>query len=177
MDKILGKIKIIKYPKRVIVICSLQIFFLILAGVLLLLISGDFIQIYSASPEIKNQLLCGLLGFIGALIASMRKFYRVLITYSSKCKNDSCSEELDLSIGWLYYYISRPLLGAFLGIFSVILVKLGFKVLLENKSQNISNEGSLLLFTISLLSGFSVSHVLNQLEAIAKQIFTRKIDN
>ena len=74
-------------------------------------------------------------------------------------------------MGWLYYYLTRPVLGAILGALTFTLSYVGFHVLSSVRTDQVSNEGKNLLFAVAFVSGFSVSHVLDRLEAVSRQIF------
>lgn len=111
---------------------------------------------------------------LGATVAAMRKYYNVLITDVTEVPGGGFKTYSNWSIGWVYYYATRPVLGFILGALTFTLSFIGVQVLAKPADVDISKEGRYLLFGIAFLSGFAVSHVLNRLEALAREIFKSK---
>jgi len=125
----------------------------------------------SESWVLRTHAMCGCFGALGASMAAMRKYYRALITESTDHSSGSRIRSAVWDWGWIYYYLTRPVLGGLLGSVSFTLSFVGFQVLAENKTIQLSNQGRYLLYGVAFLCGFSVSHVLDRLNSIAKQAF------
>lgn len=110
-------------------------------------------------------------GTLGAAMAVTRKYYRVLITESTASKSGNPWKPVSWDIGWVYYYLTRPLLGGVIGALTFTLSFVGVHLITSAKAPDITTEGKYLLFGLAFLSGFSVSRVLDRLEALAKQLF------
>ena len=123
------------------------------------------------SDLLRAHAMCGGFGMIGASMAGMRKFYRTLITESTNRLAGRDSPPTIWDFGWLYYYFTRPLLGAILGALTFTLTFAGFQVLAKPSDITLSNQGRYLLYALSFVSGFSVSHVLDRLNSLARQAF------
>jgi hypothetical protein len=108
---------------------------------------------------------------LGAGVSTGRKYYSALITEATALRAGDQSRLTDWSVGWLYYYLTRPLFGAVLGAMSYLLSFIGVQVLTFGDRIEMSEEGRLLLYALAFLSGFAVSHVLDRLEAVSKEIF------
>ncbi len=109
-------------------------------------------------------------------MASIRKYYKYLISHSTALINNKECVPMDWSLGWVYYYLTRPILGAVLGAITFTLSFIGFQILSDAQQIEISGKGKNLLFALAFVSGFSVSHVLDRVEAISRQIFKSSSD-
>jgi len=128
-------------------------------------------EIFCRSGLLKAHGMCAIFGMIGATLAAMRKYYQALITEETDATKGQPSEKINWGWGWQYYYVTRPLLGAILGALSFTLSYVGIQILAKPSDIQLSNHGRYLLFGLALVSGFSVSHVLNRLNSVAKQVF------
>jgi glucose uptake protein GlcU len=115
--------------------------------------------------------MCAGFGMVGATIAAIRKYYSKLISESTAKATGNVKPPLDWGLGWIYYYMSRPILGAILGALSYTLSFVGVLILTNGRDIVISNEGRFLLNALAFVSGFAVSQVLDRLGAVSKQIF------
>ena len=68
-----------------------------------------------ASQLLRAHLMCGLFGTAGACIAAIRKYYRALITEAAAHSKGQETHPTNWSWGWIFYYLSRPILGCVLG--------------------------------------------------------------
>lgn len=108
---------------------------------------------------------------LGATLAAIRKYYRALITERTQQLENPATPGLDWSLGWVYYYVTRPILGGVLGALALTLSFVGVKVLTTPSSVPISEGGRYLLYASAFLVGFATSQVLDLLEAIAQRVF------
>jgi hypothetical protein len=115
--------------------------------------------------------MCGLFGSAGASIAAIRKYYRALISEATARAGGQAPNPTNWSWGWVFYYLSRPILGGVLGALAYTLSLVGVSILTEPVGTQISEKGRYLLYGLSFMSGFAVSHVLDRLNTLAKQVF------
>lgn len=154
-------------------IAALLIFYLLAATVGVLLIHLNVIQHLQQHHLLRTHLMCAGFGVIGASMAAIRKFYSALITESRRTRENTGPYYVDWSPGWLFYYATRPILGGFLGALSYLFLYGGFQILASTPKSEISNEGNLILYALSMLAGFSVSQVMTRIEQVAEQVFQR----
>jgi len=162
----------IKYPTICYIVGIAIMIHIIIASLAIVAIHFQFFEIIERSLIFKTHAYCGLFGMLGAAIAAARKYYRVLITESTTLLSGKPYIKSDWNLGRVYYYLTRPILGFVIGALTYTLSFVGFQILSDTNPVSVSNEGRYLLFALSFISGFSVSHVLNRLEAISKQIFS-----
>lgn len=146
-------------------------------GIAVAIIIIIHINFFSFLPNLKllrAHIMCGGFGMLGALMAAIRKFYRILITDSTRQANGKRVQKLTWDFGWTFYYLTRPILGSVLGALSYTLSFIGFNALASSTEITISREGHFLLYALALVSGFSVSQVLDKLNTTAKNIFQNK---
>lgn len=160
-----------EYPIACRVVGVLLIVFLFIAVAIIFVAHLNCIEVLAQSDLLRSHVICGAFGMLGASIASVRKYYQYLITYSTAKATGRSNQSMDWSLGWVYYYLTRPILGSVLGALAYLLSFIGFQVLAGSNSLEISNKGKYLLFAVSFVSGFSVSHVLDRVDAVSKQIF------
>jgi hypothetical protein len=115
--------------------------------------------------------MCGAFGMLGAAVAAIRKYYRTLITESTARAANRPVTPSVWDFGWMFYYLTRPLLGSILGSLTYTLSFVGFQVLATSTDIQISSNGKYLLYALSFMAGFSVSQALDRLNALAKQVF------
>ncbi len=160
-----------EYPKSCYFVGFSLVIYLLLSILTILIVHFNVVTVLRTMALLRIHLLCAAFGMLGASMASMRKYYRVLITESTSRQVGKPVQATDWSLGWIYYYLTRPILGAVLGALSFTLSFVGFQILAKHQSIQISDEGRYLLLGLAVVSGFSVSHVLDRLEAISKQFF------
>ena len=131
----------------------------------------------SKTDVLRSHFMCGAFGALGASVAATRKFYRVLITETTKHNAGDISYKIAWDFGWCYYYLSRPFLGAILGSLTFTLSFVGFQILARTGDLGISQNGRHLLYGLAFLSGFSVSQVLDRLKNIADQALKQENQN
>ncbi len=159
------------YPIGCYVVGVALVMYIFLALTILVVIHLNAVPILATRELLRTHFLCGAFGMLGAAMASSRKYYKVLITESAAKTSGLNGSTTDWSLGWLFYYLTRPLLGAVLGALAYTLTFIGFQVLSKLPTEEISDRGRYLLYALAFVSGFSVSHVLDRLEAISKEIF------
>jgi hypothetical protein len=164
------------FPKPCYAVGIGLILYLITAIVAILVIHLDTLSILASSGLLRAHSMCAAFGMLGATVAAIRKYYRTLITETKSRATGQPTPSNDWTFGWLYYYLTRPLLGGVLGAMVYTLSFVGIQILVSPKQINISSEGRYLLFALSFLSGFAVSHALDALEAIARKLFRARDD-
>jgi len=159
------------YPIACYVIGIALLVYLVLAAFAVVYLHLDLCKYLVGEKLIRAHFMCGAFGMLGASVASIRKYYKVIITESISKAKGTPFQPLDWGWGWVFYYLTRPLLGSVLGALSFTLSFVGFQVLETSGSVDISAEGRFLLYAVSFVSGFAVSHVLDRLEAMSEQMF------
>ncbi len=158
------------YPTACYVVGILLLICLIVAAFAITIFHLDIVTFLKDDKLMRAHFICGTFGMLGASMAAIRKYYKTLITYSTNIANNN-NVSLDWSWGWVYYYLTRPLLGAILGALTYTLSFIGFQIISSGNQIDFSPQGQYLLYSIALISGFSVSHVLDRLENVSKQMF------
>lgn len=162
-------------PRQLPVTCYVVgvsiLLFMALSMLLIVAIHLNEVPLLGRSPLLRTVAMCGAFGMLGASIASIRKYYRVLITESTARELGQEVSESTWDFGWAFYYITRPILGAILGALAFIITFILFQLLSTARESAISSQGNLMLYAVSLLSGYAVSQVLDRLSSVAKQIF------
>lgn len=169
-----NKVEPIRYPTVCYFIGLYLIISIIIAASIIVIIHLNFMSVYLNASVMRIYALCGAFGMLGAAVASIRKYYRYLITYSTSKYTGHAVLPMDWSLGWVYYYLTRPILGAILGALTYLLSFIGFQILSESPISQISTKGRYFLFALAFMSGFSVSDVLDRLSAVSKQLFDAK---
>ena len=121
----------------------------------------------------RSHLVCMAFGMLGAVIASIRRYYHALITEEVSGREHSRALTLTWGYGCLYYYITRPLLGGVLAALVYMLSFVGVQVMVTAKDLQFKTEGLLILYAVAFLAGFSVTDVLNRIETVATSIFRK----
>jgi hypothetical protein len=146
-----------------------------MAALIIVIVHLNLIRPLAGAWLLRTHVLCAGFGMAGASIASIRKYYRTLITESSGTPSERAALAPNRwTFGWVFYYCTRPILGAALGAFSFMLSFVGFQILARPYEMGISDEGKYLLYAVAFMSGFAASHVLDRLAAIARQAFQGK---
>jgi len=147
----------------------------LLAGVLLILaVHLNLTLLLARTPLLRANMIATGFGIVGAAMAAMRKYYQALITDSTARAKGKTSASPAWDLGWVYYYLTRPLLGGVLGALSFTLSFIGFEVMAKTPDAELSDQGRYLLFALAFVAGFAVSHVLDRLNSIAKRTFVRE---
>jgi len=162
------------YPLTCYIVGGSLLGYLFFSTFVLIVVHLDLFTIFAKAKLLRAHIMCGSFGMIGATIASIRKFYRVIITESTAKVSGDPIQPMKWGLGWVYYYLTRPILGSFLGALCFTLSFIGFQILAEPASLQISSEGRYLLYALSFISGFAVSNVLDRLGELAEQIFQTK---
>lgn len=161
----------LRHPLTCYVIGFLLLLFLGLAVASIVAIHLNEAPLINRSPWLRTSAMCAAFGMLGASIAATRKYYKVLITESASRELGKADAHTVWDFGWTFYYLTRPILGAILGALAFVFVFIGFEILSISQNSSISRQGNMMLYAISLLSGYSVSQVLDRLNAVAKQVF------
>jgi hypothetical protein len=164
------------FPKPCYAVGVALIVYLVTAIAAILVIHLDALSFLAGSRLLRAHSMCAAFGMLGATVAAIRKYYRTLITQTTARAAGQPVPPNDWTFGWLYYYLTRPLLGGVLGALVYTLSFVGIQILVSPKQIAISSEGRYLLFGLSFLSGFAVSHVLDALEALARKLFRARDD-
>src|SRR3990170_529995 len=98
----------------------------------------NLLPVLTIETLLRMHLMCGAFGMLGASVASIRKYYKVLITEATEKQSGKTVQKTDWSLGWVYYYLTRPLLGTVLGALSFTLSFIGFHVLANQPTIEIS---------------------------------------
>ncbi len=167
----MSEISEIEYPTSCYVVGFGLLVFLLLGSVSVIVVHLGPIEALEKDTLLRAHFMCASFGMIGSSIATIRRYYGRIISERAAQLQGKQIPPTDWSYGITFYYLTRPVLGSVLGALSYTLSFIGFQILSEPKALEISGEGVLLLYAVALLSGFSVTHVLDRLEAISKQIF------
>lgn len=155
------------------VVGAILLGFLALSLALIVAIHLHEVAVLERTQLLRTSGMCAAFGMLGASMAVIRKYYRVLITESAEKRAGQQWQEFVWDYGWTFYYLTRPVLGAVLGSLAFLLVFIGFEILSEAKTPtSISRHGHMMLYAIALLAGYSVSQVLDRLSVVAKQVFS-----
>lgn len=165
------KNQVIKYPKRCIVLGLLLIAYAIAAVGVIVIVHLKLIDFGPSGALLRTHVMCGGFGMLGASLATIRKYYKALITDVTIMLQGATTGFSIWSLGWIYYYITRPILGSLLGALTYTLSYVGFRILAASTNMEISTVGKYALYGISLLAGYSVSYVLDVMSAVSKQVF------
>ena len=161
----------ITYPPTCYVVGILLIVFLLLSASIIIIVHLDVFAFLKSAGLLRAHVMCGGFGMMGAALAAIRKYYKALITERTALATCQVLPPTDWTLGWVYYYLARPLMGGILGALSFTLSYVGVQVLVKPAASSISVEGQFVLYAIAFVAGFSVTHVLDRLEAVAKQTF------
>lgn len=161
----------IRIMKTSYMIGALLIIYLACGIALILVVHTNTVPFLSTTWLLRAHAMCAGFGMIGSCLAAIRKYYRALITDSANRGNQMVPQNLAWDFGWAYYYMTRPILGAVLGALAFTLSFVGFQALAKPSEIEMSDHGRYLLFGLAFVAGFSVSHVLDRLNTIAKQVF------
>ena len=164
------------YPKGCYWVGAALVVYVVLAVTILVCVHLNVSTILANAKILRAHVMCGAFGMLGAAVAATRKYYRTLITESTARATGKQVLSSVWDFGWVYYYLTRPSLGAVLGALSYTLSFLGFQVLAAPADLEISTEGRFLLYALAFVSGFSVSQVLDRLDAVARQLFQSRVD-
>ena len=160
-----------RYPLACYAVGIILVADLAVAVCSIIVLHMDLLPPLAEARLLRAHLMSGGFGMLGAAIAAVRKYYRTLITQTTATAAGGALTLSDWSIGWVYYYLTRPILGGVLGALAFTLSFVGVHVLASPSDTQISDEGRYLLFALAFVSGFAVSHLLDRLEELAQKIF------
>jgi xanthine/uracil permease len=166
-----------QYPVACYLVGVLLLLFLGIAVAALIAIHLNELPFVGRSQLLRVHALCGAFGMLGASVASIRKYYKTLISDSTARSIGNDTNQSSWDFGWVFYYFTRPILGGILGALAYTLAFIGFQILSGPNISKISNQGNMLLYAVSLVSGYAVSDVLDRFKLIAKQLFSQRTDN
>ena len=112
----------------------------------------------SAKPAIYSFLS----GFLGAAVFAFRGFYWAVGPQSET------NRRYQYDPNWTLWYVSRPIMGAFLGVFTFALLRAGVATL---GSPSNDTGASAAHFAVAFLAGFAATEVLDWFTVTARTIF------
>ncbi len=109
-------------------------------------------------------------GGIGASLYSTRMlYYHFHLEKKDSSFDEDKKKEFEWEWGWFWFYFSRPIMGAFVGSVTYILIVLG---LLGEDSLSIkSNQSIILAIGLGWLAGYNVTDIISRLESVASAVF------
>ena len=140
-----GRIPSPDFPKSCYVVGIAILLYLVTAVSAILIIHLDILSVLASSRLLRAHSMCAAFGMLGATVATIRKYYRTLITQTTTRAAGQPAPPNDWTLGWLYYYLTRPLLGGVLGALVYTLSFVGIQILVSPKQIEISSEGRYLL--------------------------------
>ena len=102
-------------------------------------------------------------GLLGAAVYAFRGFYQ------SVGPQNPQNPRYQYDPNWTWWYIARPVMGAFLGAFSYALLRGGVATFGGAASSSAGPQAA--YFAVAFLAGFSVTDVLDWMSAAAGRIF------
>jgi hypothetical protein len=126
-----------RLPKACYIVGVVLLLYLGAAIGFVLLVHSNVVGCLSATWLLRDHAMCAGFGMMGSSIASMRKYYRVLITDSANSRSGNTAQTATWDFGWVYYYLTRPLVGGVLGALSFTLSFVGFQALAKLKRRAI----------------------------------------
>lgn len=112
--------------------------------------------------DVKVVIYAFIAGVIGATMYALRGFY-----WAVGPQNPS-DKKYQYDPNWTWWYISRPLIGGFLAVFTFALLQAGVATLGETKNDNTASTA---YFGIGFLAGFAATDVFNWLGDVSKARF------
>jgi hypothetical protein len=112
--------------------------------------------------RVKPALYASLAGIVGATVYALRGFYHAVGPSQPK------RPDYQYDPNWTWWYLSRPVLGGFLGFASFTILRAGVGTLGSAQADGTALTGYL---SVGLLSGFSASSVFDWMSAIAERLF------
>ena len=114
--------------------------------------------------EAKPAIYSFIAGMIGATVYAFRGFYWAVGPQNP----DNPRYQYDPN--WTIWYVSRPVMGGFLGAFVFAIVRAGVGTL---GSATTDDTAAAAYFAIAFLAGFAATDVFNWLTTAAKRMFER----
>ena len=161
----------LQYPKACYFVGVSLVVYVVIAACTIIAVHMDWIATLAQATLLRSHVMCAAFGTLGAAVAAMRRYYKTLITESTAWAAARPIPPSDWTLGWVYYYLTRPILGGVLGALAYTLSFVGIQILATPPDVEVSNEGRVLLYALAFVSGFAVSHVLDSLEAVARKVF------
>lgn len=112
--------------------------------------------------EARPAIYSFISGLLGATVYSFRGFYWAIGPQSRR------NPRYQYDPNWTPWYIARPIMGAFLGVFTFALLRAGVATL---GSASTDATATAAYFAVAFLAGFAVTEVLNWLNAAARRMF------
>ena len=125
-----------------------------------------FGNLYQYGGLFKTLILSFSAGGIGASLYSIRMLYY----HSHLCEkynrfDEEKRKEFNWDRGWIWFYLNRPILGAFVGFVTYVLILCGFLDL------KIGNKSSVIAIGLGWLAGYNVTELIHKLEDVASAVF------
>ena len=167
-----------KTTKSVIFISIYLVCILLGSAALIAAIHENTFAFITSRPLLRSHLMCGFFGALGASLSTIRKLYQSCITHHVVQARGEVSEASNplqsWGFGWGLYFASRPLVGAAIGALTYLLSFIGFPFLSKSSDPTLSDQARYVLFGVSCLGGFSVSHVLDKMAGLSKPSSKRR---
>ena len=160
-----------KRPKSCYLVGAGLVLYLVGAVLLVVCVHLNVVPILGESNLFRTHLMCGAFGMLGSSIATIRRYYRALLTETTAVMEGKPNPPLIWDFAWVFYYLTRPILGGILGALTFTLSFIGLQILATPVKPEVSNQGKYLLFALAFVSGFAVGQVLDRLNSVAKEVF------
>lgn len=113
--------------------------------------------------EAKAAIYSFIAGLLGATVYAFRGFYWAV------GPQDATNRKYQYDPNWTWWYIARPIMGAFLGGFSYALLRGGVATFAASATSAGGPQAA--YFAVGFLAGFSMTEVLDWTTAAASRIF------
>jgi hypothetical protein len=87
-----------EYPIACYVVGTLLVVYLFIGVSVILAVHLNYSKVLAHSDLLRSHIICGAFGMVGAAIASIRKYYQYLITYSSTKTTGRSNKPMDWSL-------------------------------------------------------------------------------
>lgn len=134
--------------------------FWLIICLLAMVAGGVAVWYYLTHLFIRNLIILGFSGGLGAVVYCLRSFYKHI-------------GDGDFSIRWTWWYIIRPFLGVVMGVFLYFFISGGVLIVSNNYS---SLDGKALMFFSSLafVAGITFTRFLEKIYSIGAAMFEAK---
>ncbi len=116
--------------------------------------------------EAKPAIYSFIAGLLGAAVYAFRGFYWAV------GPQVAADRRYQYDPNWTWWYIARPIMGAFLGGFTYALVRGGVATFGGGGAGGGGTQAA--FFTVAFLAGFSMTEVLNWATAAAERVFNAR---
>lgn len=117
--------------------------------------------------DVKPIIYSFIAGTIGATMFALRGFYWAV------GPQDRTNKKYQYDPNWTWWYVSRPLIGGFLAIFTYAILQAGVATLGDTDTGDTSTTA---YFAVGFLAGFSSTDVFGWFADISKKQFGRSTD-